>query len=1228
MCASTKVGAAFIYVMITSAVLAQTGTGSIQGTAKDVSGAVVPKAQVIVQHIDTGNQFTTQANEAGFFVFPAVQAGRYSVAVKSPGMEEWKGDLQLQTGQEAVVEAVLRVGGTATQMTVAGDVTSLVTTTNPTLATVVERARIEELPLNGRHIEDLMVQMAPGLEGGLGASPADGVGNVTPQPYGLRDGSLQFVQDGVSLLDANLMQLTSRPPGMDIVQEFRIEMSVPSAKYSAPATALLSTRSGTNQWHGSLFYTGRNNGFGVARQRQDFYTKPPQLIRNEYGASLGGPVKLPHYDGKDRTFFFFGWEALSLRQSTTISTSVPTPAMEQGNFSQLTNAQGLPITLYDPRSTAGPSQNSARVPYVGNIIPLSERSPLAAYVYGVYAQANQPGVNPSVSANWFGLTPAPQNDWTYTWRIDHRLGERDQIFGRYTIGNDSSFYNNGGPITTDELWNAYSSQERMQTGSFTWNHTFSPTFFLETLGTGADFNQRSGMLVPSATQIVSPQLGVPNPFNVDGAPSLSNFGWSLRAVGAIPRAEETKPIAGEQNYTLVRGRHQIEFGWRVERLFLDILPDRPGEGSISFDSQATGLYDPNTGTAFGSVTRTGDNSANFFLGIAGSYSQTLPLTPYAFRSTRFGGYAQDNWRLTSRLTLNLGLRYEYFQPLIDQNGSNAGFDFANHAIVRTASNSQLIQQGATTQAFVDAYQALGVKFETTRQAGLPSDLVKVSQRNFNPRLGLAYDVRVGKRSFVLRGGYGEYHFPLETRLFNAMRNNPPLQGTVTYNINSAALTPDGLPNLGLRSVPTVIAGTNSAVNAISPNAVTTIARGIGVTAFAPNLYTSLAREWNATFETEILRNTLFRVAYVGTAGRHLDQDIQYNGAPNANPYVWYATSGLPMPTGAFAPVALRDYDTTTYGIINTYGTTGYSNYNGMQVEVQRRFNNGLAFQWYYVLSNAMWVGSGNQIQAQSSILPDPVTFLPGSVPANFDAYNRFYNYSRDPYIPKHRVNWNMLYDLPVGKGKRWLANSGGFLNRVIGGWQLAAQSTMNSQYVTLPTTNWGPFGKAQVYGTKYPIQDCRSGPCIRGYLWYNGYIPPDQINTQNAAGRCTGVCGVPSNYQPADQPIDNTPGTLLYGTNNVNVPLKSGAQQLVAYNTGLNPFRNQYIPGPWAWTVNGSLFKVIPIKERLMLRLNMDFFNVLNMPGTPLPNAGTGITSLQNSSNIPRQLQWTLRLNW
>ncbi|MCL5743510.1 MAG: hypothetical protein M1541_06235, partial [Acidobacteria bacterium] len=501
-------------------------------------------------------------------------------------------------------------------------------------------------------------------------------------------------------------------------------------------------------------------------------------------------------------------------------------------------------------------------------------------------------------------------------------------------------------------------------------------------------------------------------------------------------------------------------------------------------------------------------------------------------------------------------------------------------------------------------------------------------------VGFAYNWKLGKRSMVVRGGYGEYRFTLGARLFNAQRVNAPLQGAVSYNINAAAQSPDGFANYGLRSAPTIIAGTSAATNAISPNAVSAIPRGEAVNSFAPNLPVPVAREWNLTLETELMRNTLLRVAYVGTAGRNLEQNFQMNG--QAGNYVWYATTGEPLPTGPFAPVVRRSYDQTTYGNIMVYQMTGYSNFNGLQMEVRRRFSNGLGFQWFYVMSNPMWVGSGAQIIGNSSLVPDPVNFIPGAVPADFDAYNRFLNYQRNSEIPKHRVNWNVLYELPFGRGKKWLSNSGRLLNRIVGGWQIASYSTMRSRYWALPTNDWGYLGNVEVYGKKYPIEDCRSGECIQGYLYYNGYIPANLINSHDAQGRPNGVMGVPANYQPAHKPIwpapanasRTDPNYALYDSNLVFVPLKNSVQQRVAYDPLLHPWRNQYIPGPWAWSVNSSVFKVIPINERFKLRLNVDAFNVFNMPGIGLPNSATGFISLRNSNNAPRELQWTLRLNW
>ena len=225
------------------------------------------------------------------------------------------------------------------------------------------------------------------------------------------------------------------------------------------------------------------------------------------------------------------------------------------------------------------------------------------------------------------------------------------------------------------------------------------------------------------------------------------------------------------------------------------------------------------------------------------------------------------------------------------------------------------------------------------------------------------------------------------------------------------------------------------------------------------------------------------------------------------------------------------------------------------------------------------------------------------------------------------MRWNFLVDLPFGRGKKLLGNSGNNLNRLVGGWQFAGYGTTGSRYWSLPTNNWGKFGEVQVYGTQYKISDCRQGTCFPGYLYFNGYIPANRINTP------TGVSGIPTNYVPAIQPINPIPASGVVSdpnfndNNNVLVPLKNGQNQLVAFDNGLHPWRNQVVMGPWLTNLTGSIYKNVAITEHVALRISVDAFNLLNQPGLPLPGAD-GILSLRTSAQGARTMQYTARLTW
>jgi hypothetical protein len=1215
-----------LFVLAAAAVYAQTGVGQIQGVVADSSGAVIPNALVALDSAGTGNKFETRTSGVGFYVFPSLQPGEYKMTVTVPGMQKWEGQTTLRTGQQAVIDAALQVAQSADQVTVAGDVTPLVTTTSATLATVVERARIEQLPLNGRSVQTLLTVTVPGLEGSSTAQP---------RVYGLRDSAMEFTQDGVPLGDRNTGSIQARPPGLDTVQEYRVETNGSSAKLDRPASAIMITRAGTNEFHGAAFETGRNSGFGVARQRQDTFTKPPHLVRNEFGASAGGPIYIPKiYNGRNRTFIFGGWEELRSRSAVSTGSAVWTAPMRQGDFSALYDATGRKVTLYDPWSVgAGPTYS--KVPYANNQLPIGKLSPVAKYAFGVVPLPTDPGVNPLVANNYFGPAPTNSDQRTFTFRADHRLSDKDQIFGRYSRGqwdqmNRRAFNTAGNPITSDGLWNRETYYERSNTEMVSWTHIFSPSLFVETVGTGGAINWLYSLNQPSAQQNISALFGTPNPFNTNGAPYLLNVGYqSVQFHGIVPRSQYTQIISGEQNYTWVKRNHQIQFGGRFRQEALDTIPDRPDQSDLDFGSFATALYSPATGTAFGATPQTGDNAANFFLGIAGRYAQQRPPGYYNMKGKDLSLYVQDNWKVTPSLTINVGLRWQYLGPYLDKAGVTSTFDFASKSIVNNVPMSQLVSTGYTTQPIVDAYAALGVKWVTPEKVGLSHDMVKTGKLDFGPRAGFAYSGHIGSKTLVLRGGYGLYHFPLPARTFNGMRGNPPLQGSYTYNWNDSAQSPDSLPNYFLRAAPTIIAGVNSAnLPQLSASNPPLIVPGVAMIALATDLPTSTAHQWNMTLETEVMKDTVVRAGLVGTAGRNMESVQRYNANPISN-YVWFKNSGLPLPTGTYANTARRAIDQTTFGDISIYTKLGWSNYNGIQLELERRYSRGLAFQLFYLMSNSASTGNvASQGGGFATYQNDqPEIFLPDAMPKDITQRLRFYRYQRDPDIPKHRVRWNLLYDLPIGKGKKFAGNAGPVLNRVIGGWQVAGYGTSQSRYWSLPTTNWGPQTSVQFYGKQYKISDCRQGTCFPGYLYWNGYIPANLINTAN------GVQGIPSSYTPSQTPVNPTPASGVVAdanyrdTNNVLVPLKNGANQLVAVDTGLHPWRNQVMPGPWLTNVTASVYKSIPIRERIFLRINLDAFNVLNQPGFNIPGSD-GISTLRTSAQAARTLQYTMRLTW
>jgi len=320
-------------------------------------------------------------------------------------------------------------------------------------------------------------------------------------------------------------------------------------------------------------------------------------------------------------------------------------------------------------------------------------------------------------------------------------------------------------------------------------------------------------------------------------------------------------------------------------------------------------------------------------------------------------------------------------------------------------------------------------------------------------------------------------------------------------------------------------------NIISAAQVTGIVPGSANAYFMdPHQPSPRAQEWNLTFEKEIVANTVLVLGYVGTHGSNLGTEYSFNDPTPT--YIWYATTGQPLPTGTYANTARNPYNQTLYGAMYEYMNIGWSNDQSFKINIEHRYSKGYAFQVFYLMSNALTAGGQSWY---GSNLETPNQYL-NPVPTNQHDLLRLTQYQRDPSTPKNSIRWNWVVDLPFGKGKTLGHDVNRKLNALIGGWQVAGFGMVNSNWDTMAASNYGPEGQFKVYGTEYPVQDCTSGTCYNAYLYDNGYISPKLRNETNAAGQCIGICGIPSSYQPYNQPLitwgqTTAPANMPAGTN-------------------------------------------------------------------------------------------------
>lgn len=976
----------FVFAFAHSLV-AQSGAGSIEGTVTDATRAVIPKAAISVVNVDTGVLTNATSNGVGFYQVPGLFTGTYRVTVTVSGMKTYTTSIELQVSQTAVINPVLTAGDVLQRVVVTGNDLQLTTQDSGAISQTVERDRIDQLPENGRQLVNLTAMTVPGLESG--GTRANG---MLPE-------ALQYVADGVTTTNLhygaeNSARLQLQDP--DSVQEVQVNMATASAQYSTPATAVIATKSGTNRLHGSAFETARNNGIGVAKSRANLptYSAPP-LVRNEFGASAGGPIILPHvYHGKDKSFWFFAYERYSNAAASTGNYTVPTMAMRQGDFSGLYNSSNVLQTIFDPSTTTnsskcaftGKSNAYCRTPFSGNVIPSGQISPAAKTLFSLEPEPTS-SVNPLVGNNLTASDSAFQVVPQVTFRLDHVFNESNRAYVRFSdidgyvniSGGPRSLAGSGIPAGAAEGYANSTGQSFLAAAGYT--HVFSPTFFSETIIGQQWWNYKN---LTGASPLIDYEaaLGLPNNFGQAGFPSTSGL---INNFSSSQNSTLTSQIISDiqENLTKISGQHQFLFGgsFRHER-----MADLPTglQDSIAFGNGATGLYDTSTSANYTNLTNAGYADASFFLGSANSYSVNLEPPINHYHVNEFDAYFQDNYHMTRHLVLNLGLRYEAHPAAWNKNAMATSLDFKNDAMVLATPASTLIAKGLTTQAIITNDKYLGMTFETPQEAGMPANttLMRNYDLNFLPRAGLAYTLFGGKYGTVIRGGYGRYTYQtaMEDYLNHTQKQNP-FTATYTQSYTSASQAVDALPNELLRYNDPVkfgVMGQNT-TNVVTTTGTTAITPGISEWSNSPNWAPVFVSETNFTIEQPLKGNSALRVSWIWTHSTNLDVSHHFNYNPST--YQWEMATGTTVPTGGASVIGTslqNTYSATAMGPYNQtlwasgssqHMKTGWSNDNSLQVNYERIFHHGFAYQVYYVLSKGIRVGGDQQALTQSDVYP-------------------------------------------------------------------------------------------------------------------------------------------------------------------------------------------------------------------------------------------------------------------
>jgi carboxypeptidase family protein/TonB-dependent receptor-like protein len=1200
-----------MFLLMAAPTWAQKDAGAIVGVVRDASGALVAGAKVTVTDVDRGARLVLSTNSEGEYVASPLRIGHYNVMVEQTGFKKAvAGPIEVNIQDRVGVDLKLEPGAATETVTVTGERPQLETETSE-LGQVVDSQRINALPLNGRNYAQLALL-------GVGVATAE-PGSRVETTYGFSANgarSLQnnFLLDGIDN-NANLGDVLNGAayvvqPAVDAIAEFKVETNSYSAEFGRGNGAIMNAviKSGTNQIHGDLWEFLRNQRVD-ADNFFDIFGKQPYK-QNQFGFTLGGPVI------KNKLFFFGDYEGLRIRQALPQLSTVPTPAEVSGDFSAflqldspipgVVDCKGNPTyqgEIFDPTQaksnskfnggpcslpigTTGPGYTGTPTNIFTNAGGTSTPiDPLAQELANLFPAPNVNISTLQAAGNFLSEPEKSETEDKFDIRIDQTIGGKDNFFARFSYGNDSTFlpspFNNvldGGSFQDGYSNNTAEGLAASELHTFRNNLINEFRFGFNHLGSHR-YNLYYNDNVSANLPIPFPGVPFAAGEDIGGLPSIS-FGDGTAAIGAsefLPAIEHQHSYVFTDNLSWTRGRHALKFGGELRFEQFTILEPAAPRGAIDFGGNFLindNLADPGTG---------GEAFASFLQGISDGGSITSFTPNVIYNRQIYAVYGLDDFKVTPRLTLNLGLRYELFTTIKEADDHQATFDFASISLIAPNGQNTPLTPTLGTELAIQNNGSRG--------------LISPDLNNFAPRIGLAYAI---SKNLVLRSGYGVFYGGQENGPFSnpSPGFNPPFLSSEAYN--SPCLAPSANPKNGQQDC-SISAANNGglALNRLqagfSNNTVTGLSplsdpNAPELYSLDPRLVTPYTQQWHVGLEYELPADTVLEVSYAGSRGLKLfafyngNQAVPVLGtdsiptaprrpAQNNN---WPGAAGPCDSNPANGYADASNCNPALDVEIDTFRSNAFSNYNSLQVRLEKRYSHGLQFEAAYTFAHA---------------LDDASSASLGSV-NNGDFQDQRYpsqNYGNADFDIRQRFVFSYIYDLPFGRGRAVAPNASGVINGIIGDWQMS-----------------GVFSKATGnYYTATDINAVSGGDCGGTVGFY--------CSRPNVVGN--------ANAKPC------VPGTLFNTC-------------AFADNTILGTFGNagrNIIEGPGYTEWDTSFVKQLPIHEQMHLEFRAEFFNILNHVNylfgqfgaisaepTPLELGQTGF-GFPLAARAPRQIQFALK---